>query len=175
MVIHHCLMSAESPINIIHRYSIVYCLHLSCNMLPNLCPQHVKLGFQLLFCSCQVAIIMSVDLKCDLEYLINCYCIRADALKEMVFESYEECEACLATADKEQVLYFIRFLSMRYTIGIESGSLDVHAATRVVQLACRKLNGFRLGLFQHLADFKIRQQLGIPLYEKIMGMSRMRR
>ena len=115
---------------------------------------------------------MAYALKTDLDYLLSAYCMRSSDLMDRQFDSYEECESCLVTADKEQLLYFCRFLAFRYTIGIESGSLDVQEASMIVKVACKKLSGYRSNLFIHLAELKVKCFLGLVLFTCIKDMSR---
>lgn len=113
---------------------------------------------------------MASALKTDLDYLLNAYCMRLSSLRDMQFDGYDECESCLVAADKEQLLYFCRFVVLRYTIGIESGSLDVQEASTIVKVACKKFNGFRSSLFLYLAELKLQHSLGEELYMFIKNL-----
>ena len=93
---------------------------------------------------------------------------------DMQFDSYDAFELCIVTADKEQLLYFCRFVALKYTIGIESGSLCVQEASQIVKVACKKLNGFRSNLFLYLAELMVQHSLGVELYMHIKELSKRR-
>ena len=94
---------------------------------------------------------------------------------DMQLDSYDAFELCIVIADKEQLLYFCRLVALKYTIGIESGSLCVQEASQIVKVACKKLNnGFRSNLFLHLAELKVQHSLGVELYMHIKELSKRR-
>ena len=109
---------------------------------------------------------MAQFFKLELDYLLSKYIQRLDAV-DTDYQDRNDYEEVMVRADKEEVLYFVRYSIMRYEVGLGSEEFDIATASAIISNARKKLQGFRTRYFSLIASYKVTSALGSELFDMV--------